>query len=79
MKVELGVERWVIRPETQEEYLIFLDYMTRLPKVVVSWDTVCDISLIKRTMQTRESMWAGMFDAPYMVLDFDLDENLEQT
>jgi len=79
MKVELGVERWIIRPETQEEYIIFLDYMNRLPKVNITWDTVCDISLLKRTMQTREAIWGGMFDAPYMILDFDLDENLEKT
>jgi len=74
MRVELGIERWIIRPETQEEFIIFLDYMDRLPKVTTKWDSSVNINDVKRS---DESL-VGMFEAPLLMLDFDPDGNLEE-
>ena len=38
MKTVLGVERWTISPETKEEFIIFVDYMERLPHVEATWN-----------------------------------------
>jgi len=79
MKVSLGIERWTIHPETLEEYIIFIDYLNRLPKVTVKWDTVSDIMELQKQLQTAQVQWGGMVEFPYMILDFDPDDNLEQT
>ena len=79
MKVTLGIERWTINPETLEEYIIMRDYMTRLPKVTTRWDETSDIIDTQLTIQGETQKVTGFFELPYLILDFDPDENLEQT
>ena len=79
MKTVLGVERWTISPETKEEFIIFVDYMERLPHVEATWNTLSTLQVVPRKIQDEMSDWAGMTDLPYLHLDFNVDPNLEQT
>jgi len=79
MKITLGIERWTIQPETIEEFLIMQDYMTRIPKVSAKWDEISDLKTTEIQVQDLPVKIAGLFGSPFLTLDFDPDENLEQT
>ena len=79
MKVTVGIERWTIQPETLEELIIMQDYMDRLPKVTPSWDTLNQIKIDQTLIQDIPAKISGLWTSPYLILDFDPDENLEKT
>ena len=79
MKVILGIERWCIYPETMEEFVILQDYMERLPKVTAHFDTTNDIIGRPLIIQGRDVTVQGLIESPFLMLDFDPDENLGKT
>jgi len=78
LKVVLGLRRLTLHPESVEEYVILQCYLDNYPKITGKWDETSDIDSKDFETQSGAVKVMGLISSPYLMIDFDEDEHLEE-